>query len=541
MTSRDVANGPLQADLCIVGAGPVGIALALRSAANGLRVLLVEAGAARVAGGSDIGSQGGLGEIEATGRHHAGMAAISRSGLGGTSVLWGGRCVAFDDLDFEKRAHVGFSGWPIAHDEVSRHYPAALQFLNCAPAASDDTLETGQPVTARALERWSANPDLGRTHEKSIAASPNIQVVTRAMVVGIDLDDGGQRVRRLRVHLDGAERELRATRYVLAGGGLGNVRLMLQCQREWPLKFGGTDGPLGRFYQGHLTGHVAFVEFTDRKAEAVTAFRRDGRGGYLRNRFQITGETQRRNGLLNSVFWPEAFSVADPAHASGALSALYLATSGAGLYGRFANGRALRSRFAEGDLWARHLGNMRADPHLLRDLARSAWNFGSLRTRRLGILPNPARRYLFRYHAEQAPDPESRVRLGSAQDGALLPNLSIDYRIGARDAASVVRSHVIVGRWLADTGIGRLEYLFDEEALENAVLDQALDGYHQIGITRMSQGPHEGVVNTDCRVHDLDNLYVAGSSVFPTGGQANPTLPAVALALRLADHLSRSA
>ncbi|MEW5716878.1 GMC family oxidoreductase, partial [Pseudomonas sp. SB113] len=127
--------------------------------------------------------------------------------------------------------------------------------------------------------------------------------------------------------------------------------------------------------------------------------------------------------------------------------------------------------------------------------------------------------------------------LSEREDGAALPRLSVDFHFQKQDVESVVRSHEIIDEWLQSEGIGRLHYLTAPERRDEAVLNQALDGYHQIGLTRMSESQSTGVVDRNCRVHDVANLFVAGSSVFPTAGQANPTLPAVALALRLADHL----
>jgi choline dehydrogenase-like flavoprotein len=124
--------------------------------------------------------------------------------------------------------------------------------------------------------------------------------------------------------------------------------------------------------------------------------------------------------------------------------------------------------------------------------------------------------------------------------GETPPRLKVDFRFQPQDVASVVRSHELLDDWLQKHNIGRLDFLAEPEKRSEAVLNQALDGYHQIGLTRMSDDAKNGVVASDCRVHDVANLFVAGSSVFPTAGQANPTLPAVALSLRLGDHLGRA-
>src|SRR5690606_24987902 len=129
----------------------------------------------------------------------------------------------------------------------------------------------------------------------------------------------------------------------------------------------------------------------------------------------------------------------------------------------------------------------------------------------------------------------SRVQLRNTDTGSVL---SVDYHAGKDDAQSVLRSHALLDKWLRQNGLGKLEYLHDEAGREQAVLDQALDGYHQIGLARMSTSSSQGIVDGNCKAHDIANLYLAGASVFATGSQANPTLPAVALALRLGDHLA---
>jgi choline dehydrogenase-like flavoprotein len=182
---------------------------------------------------------------------------------------------------------------------------------------------------------------------------------------------------------------------------------------------------------------------------------------------------------------------------------------------------------------------MRGDPKLIAGMLHV---LSQLVRKRLGqrmfALLNPGNRYLLRYHAEQTPNPDSRVQLRERQVGSP-PGLLVDFRIHPQDIESVVRSHEILDHWLQEQGVGRLDFLADPEKRSEVVLNQALDGYHQIGLTRMSDSPTDGVVDRDCRVFGTANLFVAGSSVFPTAGQANPTLPAVALALRLGDFLGK--
>jgi choline dehydrogenase-like flavoprotein len=156
------------------------------------------------------------------------------------------------------------------------------------------------------------------------------------------------------------------------------------------------------------------------------------------------------------------------------------------------------------------------------------------------IVRNESGRYALHYHAEQRPNPDSRVTLADCVDDLGVPRIKIDLRYQAEDADSVLKAHAHVGASLAESGLGRLEHWYPEGERFERVMVQATDGFHQLGTTRMSICAQHGVVDKHCRVHGIDNLYVASTSVFPTSGQANPTFAAIALALRLARRLSGS-
>jgi choline dehydrogenase-like flavoprotein len=143
----------------------------------------------------------------------------------------------------------------------------------------------------------------------------------------------------------------------------------------------------------------------------------------------------------------------------------------------------------------------------------------------------------FKQDAEQAPDPDSRVTLNDDVDALGLRRIDLDWRVSEQDMLSLRRTHELIGRAFGSAGLGRVQL-----GIENPPsLDNVYTGYHHMGTTRMHDDPRQGVVDANCRVHSVDNLFVAGSSVFTTGGMANPTLTITALAIRLADHLADDA
>ncbi len=526
-------------DICIVGTGPAGIALALECERHGLRVLALEAGAQK-----DQGRIRGSETEILTPAHHAPLHVTTRSAFGGTSWGWSGLCTRFDDIDFEVREHVPDSGWPFAHGELARHYERAAGILNCRMDHVLPVDESWQGLDGVKLENrlyTSAQPRLGESHWNHFAGSQAITVCLDSAVVGLDLDAEGRRVESLAVRSGGRTVVLRPPRVVLAGGGLRSTQLLLKAQRRWPNHFGGIDGPLGRYYMGHLTGWISSIRFSNPADAAYFKPVTVEGASSVQRRFSITPEVQRAEGLQNIVLWAGARALYDPMHADGTLSAAYLALAMPGIGARLLSPPLRRASLGP---TPRHymphvLNIMRAPLRTARGAVRAAGS--RLRAQRvLGQWPaeDPSHAFLLTYHAEAAPDRDSRVTLGEGTDSFGLPRLRIDLRFSDADVQSTVRAHRVLDRALRQSGKAHLEYLAPPEELAARALEQATDGYHQLGLTRMGLDPRESIVDPNCRVHGVENLFVASGSIFPTSGQGNPTLLTAALAVRLARYLA---
>jgi len=155
------------------------------------------------------------------------------------------------------------------------------------------------------------------------------------------------------------------------------------------------------------------------------------------------------------------------------------------------------------------------------------------------LVPNRGGRYALNYHAEHAPNPDSRITLSAATDSFGLPRARIDLQFSDIDVRSVIESHCLLDAALRANNIGRVEFQYPEAQLPEKIISQITDGFHQVGTTRMGNDPNASVVDADLKAHGLENLYVASSSVFPTSSQANSTLLAVALGMRLTKLLTR--
>lgn len=526
-------------DVCIVGAGPVGIALALACERRGMSVLLLESGREQPDRFAAALTAGHVADPE---RHAAASIAMCR-GLGGTSRWWGGRCVPLDDVDFVERPHVPDGAWPIPHHEISRWYEDAAAFFGVGPArftAPTPTSASIGDVRSDRLERWAGEIDAGQRHRAQLVGSRYITVMTGTTVTELLLAEDGRSVAGLMLGNVDTTARISPRRIVLACGGLETTRLLLQAQRQWPNLFGGRDGFLGRGYMGHASGKIADLVLSDPAAAATYDFFVD-EGVYTRRRFTIEPEAQLRDGLLNIAFWIDNPPFHRASHRNGVLSLVWLALAIAPIGRRLVSeGVRLSHVGPTPRQWGSHLWNvMRSPLSTLREITAISHARLLSKPRRPGFLVKSLDgRYALHYHAEQMPTRESRIRLSDRQDALGLPFLDVELRYADADARSVLRAHELLDQSLRHAGIGHLDYRFPAEMRIASILQQAKDGFHQIGTTRMGMNPENSVVDAACRVHGVTNLYVSSSSVFPSSGQANPTFAAAALALRLAAHFA---
>jgi len=527
-------------DLCVVGTGPVGMAMALEFERLGREVLVLESGGTEAAAATTEASRA----VILTPKTHAPMAETVHRALGGASWTWGGRCVPYDDVDFARRDFVADAHWPFGHDEIRPWYTPAAEFM---VSGSDKFTapykqKLGHDLTFDCLERWVRQREVILVHREHLLASPQIKLSLNSTVTDLNLSADGERVESLSVAMPGGVRTVKARRIVLAMGGVETTRLLLHVQQRWPDHFGGADGALGRYYMGHLAGILANIHFDKRPAFDDLDFSVDEYGTYRRRRLVLTEEAQLRNKVLNTVFWPDNPYFQDPSHRNGAISFVYLTLAFRPLGKRFISEGIRKALTGTEEVqWGAHIRNvLLGGPRAARDLYRILRDRFLRSPKKPGFLVESATNsYPLKYHAEQIPTRDSRITIGDETDDFGLPRAVIDFRYADQDIDSVVRSHTLLDEALRANGLGRLEYLYPPEKLAEKAFAQAADGYHQVGTTRMGTDPAASVVDPDLKVHGVENLFVASSSVFPTSGQANSTFLAVAFGIRLAHHLSK--
>jgi hypothetical protein len=536
----------LEAEIAIVGAGGAGILLAKKLAEAGRDVLLLDSGGKRF--DPQIQLLSDAHELD-TSRHPT-LSECTRLQLGGTSVTWGGRCVPFDPIDFEARPYIPHSGWPISYADVQPYMGEVCQFMRCGEPIFDirridgikqhslvPGLEDGD-VRTTTIERWSVM-NYGRYYLAELIRHPKIRVLGTFTCTEVVAGQSGEAVEYLQLRsLDGRSVIVRPSICILASGGLNTTKLLLNSDRMHPGGLGNQHGNLGRYYAGHISGRIAQVHFTTDPRKTIYGFDRDSDGVYLRRRFSFSPETLHRNEMGNIVCWLANPQLSDAGHGNGVLSFAYLLL--AGPMGKYLAPEAIRKAAVKGanSSMARHILNM------FKDLPRTLhfmWSFGYGRYFADPRVPgffqfSKSNMYDLHYFGEQIPDPQSTVSLSDERDAIGMRRIRIDHRYGARDYRNVRRCHELIDRHLQQQGIGRLVF---QDNLEEQIAEQASDGFHQTGTTRMSVDPRDGVVDADCRVHGIENLYVASSSVFVTASQANSMFTILLLASRLGEHLKK--
>ncbi|MBA3774246.1 MAG: GMC family oxidoreductase [Ramlibacter sp.] len=535
----------LTTDVCIVGSGAAGISLALSLSGHGLTVLLLESGQHAAHAPTQALYQGEVSDE----RMHSPPDKYRQRRMGGSTTIWGGRCMPLDPIDFETRSQVPHSGWPISFDELAPFYPQANTLAE-AGRFSYDAVDAMGPTAApmirgfdselvrtNGLERFSCPTDFGKRYARRLQVASDVKVLLGANCTGIRLEAGGQAVRELEIAtLSGKRFRIAPRTAVLAAGGLETARLLLASRDVAPAGIGNEHDVVGRYYMCHVAGNVGTLVLHGRPNEVRHGYEVTPEGVYCRRRLAVSPSEQRRRGLANAVARLHFPRITDPRHRNGVLSGLFLAR---GLisyeYGKRLNDG---TRMSAG-LYARHLLNVMTDPidttafltHWITRRTLAQRKFPSV------ILRNRTNRFSLEMHGEQAPRPDSRVTLTEKADALGMPQLRVDWRYSSSDIESVALTLDLIGEEFERSGAGRLDYR--RETLEQDLMRFGAYGGHHIGTARMGSDVRTSVVDADCRVHSVRNLFVAGSAVFPTSSQANPTLTLIALSLRLGKHLSQ--
>ena len=499
-------NSLIQGDICIVGAGASGISMARElSKKTGRKVILLEGGGFQVE--PEIQD---LYKGRTTGLRYFPLQSARLHYFGGTTGHWAGFCSRYDPIDFKQRSWVPHSGWPITIEALTPYYKQAQEILELGTDNYDPEywlkentdlipLPFDKEYTWNKIWQFSPPTRFGTRYREDILHSENIHLYTYANVTNIETDEQAGTVTGLEVrNLAGRVHRVKARYYILACCAIQNARLLLASNKVNSRGLGNDKDLVGRYFMEHL--EVNSADFYLESPAALQFYMWEFFTVKMRAEIAITEKKQEEYKILNGT----------------ASLSPYMGKEPDAFINTFSDSAEVFVRN-----WEEREKKFKASEPSRPEFKKY-------------------RRFNLFTRMEQAPNPDSRVSIDTEKDALGVPRVVLNWQMTAMEKRSIRTLYDIIGRQAGSAGIGRVrvkDWLKDDN--DDTWPDILGGGWHHMGTTRMHDDPNKGVVDANCRVHGIQNLYVAGSSCFTTGGTANPTLTLVALSMRLADHLKK--
>lgn len=488
--ARAVAPGTtIETDLAIIGGGPAGITLALALANTPIKILLLESGGLNF----ETATQALYAGSE-TGVPYLTLQGSRLRCLGGSTGHWGGWCRPLDEIDFEARDWLAYSGWPFSRKTLEPYFARAQSLVEAGPFIYDNAkiwsgsqgaplplAQGGVYTTYFQFSRQSEDvlpTNFGTRYAADLKQIPNLGVMLHANVTGLRLAANAGHVDHLDVAtLAGNTFKVNAKQVIAAAGGIETARLLLASNDVMPAGIGNGNDLVGRFFADHpIPGQVATLVVFD-------------------GNLPVYYQTPR---MVDSTLFRAAIAPTDAFK---------------------------RARKTLGSLTTIE-GEIQLDA-----LDRAAV---STTSSALGVDAGAFKAFTLGCGLELAPDPERRLTLTDQRDPLGMPRLKLDMRVSDRDFTHYRETLMEFGRQLLAARLGMIKLHHKTRAEWLSVMDW---GNHHMGTTRMSHDPRMGVVDANQQVYGVANLHVAGTSVFPTYGASNPTMNMLALTLRLAERV----
>jgi choline dehydrogenase-like flavoprotein len=499
-------NSIIEGDICIIGAGAAGISLALEWEKSAYKVVLLEGGGFEY---DDKVQELYNGKI--VGQPYYPMKSSRLHYFGGTTGHWGGMCSTFDEIDFGKRDWVDHSGWPIKLQDITPFYSRTHSILDLGPNEWDfkywkeqnpafEPLPLNEKVIWNKMWQFSPPTRFGTKYKDAVINAKNIHLYTYANVVNIATNENISFAKEVTIkNYTGKQHTVKAKYFVMACCSIQNARLLLASNKQAKKGLGNDNDIVGRYFMEHpqfKSGELWLKESNPYDLYKVE------KGTKVRAELSVSPEKQKELKVLN-----------------GTISLMPLEFS--------------KNKISSIKMWSND------DPRKSLDSLKKYYTLDKRNFFERHFMTSKIfKAYGLITTMEQAPNPQSRVLLSNEKDSLGVPRANLDWKMCAIDKQTVRKINQLLGQQVGQAGIGRVklaDFLLDEK--DDSMPEYISGGWHHIGTTRMSDNPKEGVVDADCKVHGISNLFITGASCFPTGGAVNPTYTTVAMTLRLSDHL----
>lgn len=507
-----------EADICIIGAGAAGITIAKELSDTNLDVIILETGGYEIeddvntlSEGTVDYSDGGLSYV---------MTGTRIMALGGTTNVWGGMSAPFTEMEMQERDWVPHSAWPIKRKDLDPYYIRAHKLLELGEYDYDvkkhikEYNKTVIPFDSSGsiehkLFRFSGASDI--PPDKRLKYGPlrfkrealklknkkNIIFLLHAHCTHFHSDESNQYIHSADItNFKGWKGNVKARVFVLAAGAMNNVKILLNTEKDGRPAIGNTNDQVGRYFMEHPHITCGFI-FSTKETKWATGYKRYGSP----------------EGKKSVTFWPTV-GPTDKAQRK-----YKIANFSASLEPLSGEKREENSFPAS------------ANYDFFKKLDYSSATGTS------SLTPDNAQTATIYCRMEQSPNPESRIYLKDEKDQLGLKQIALHWKMTDLDMRTAKVSTRLIAEEIGRLSYGRVrlaEWQYDNRPWNKV---PPLWGCHHMGTTRMGENKKTSVVDANCKIHSVDNMYVAGSSIFTTSGYANPTLNLVVLAMRLADHL----
>lgn len=534
-------------DLCIVGSGPAGMTVANELVQAGLRICVLESGQLKFTKHGDT-----LRQVKSEGIC---IKDYSRERvLGGASTTWSGLASPLDPVDFQPRPFLRHSGWPISRDDLLPYYEKAAQDYGFAALklfepdgfsevkAGDDRELVWTDLEEKTFLAAAKPQNFGRMFRSLFSHSqPHLDLYLDATLIRLESDVLSERrsARGIVRTSTGHHTKIEAKVFIIATGGIENARILLNSRDGCPQGLGNEHDQVGRYFMNHPKDPYGLIHLNEPLHELPYYFSclYQGYAGY--GGIRLKESLQAEKGCLNSyVRFEPLFPWSDN---RGVESLIFLVKRSTLLF------ETWKARAKERIVSLRDYAETGDDSELQND-RKTWWDWIGLFGAIAANLPMVLRYVVARLREgahptihtirvrnfmEMEPVPENRVVLTDDQDVYGQPVPHVHHQTTEIDRQSLITLHQRLAAEVRAMGLGELTSQLDTSDPWPITYDAS----HHIGTTRMGTDPATSVVTPDCRLHSVENVYMAGSSVFPTSGCANPTFTIVALAIRLAEHL----
>jgi choline dehydrogenase-like flavoprotein len=542
-------SGVINCDICIIGAGAAGITLAKELNNTNKSILLIESGdfefnteTQNLYDGEEYITEGMT--RRETNVH--GLMSFRLRYFGGTTMHWTGGCSPLDKIDFQKRDWVLNSGWPIGLSDLDEYYRRAQDILDLSSSEYSDKLwhdlginpfefDTNKITTSfrqrSGYLKWNRARDwvdengspngsvkFGKKFRKTLSNSKNIKVITNANSISLNENRYRNHIESLDISsiTENSKATIKAKSYVLCAGGFENPRLLLNSGDKEKGGLANQNGIVGRYYLGHP--HAQFCTLFTSDSHIAHKFSYDFSMDKVINRnlrepfISFTDSIKADNGMLNCGIWV----IPELVESSGISSALSIYQD-----------MKIRNQFPS---------------NLAKNMTNILRNLDTVILQTYRYVNNKPIQYPVKNNirffciTEQEPIYNSRVHLSKNKDRLGQNRIIVDWVLSGKEKYTIRSAAKMLGVEFGRLGLGRVkldDWLFEDDNTLGPMTDAA----HPSGTTRMSKTPKDGVVDINCRAHFVDNLFISGSSVFPTNGFHSPTPTIVALSIRLADYL----